>query len=154
MLSEMNGILKGFTVTQIGFIVKDIDLAAEKFSKLTGMEVAARSDTADSDTGAWKYSGRPLGGGMRNLAFRFGNVEVEYIQPYPGDSAWNEYLETHGEGIHHIAFEVKDLYRVACELEKAGYQRVQEGEFEGGRFAYFDTVEDIKTSLELLEFDD
>lgn len=150
----MNGILKGFTITQIGFIVRDIETAAEKFNKLTGMEVAATSNTADSDISGWKYRRKPLEGGMKNLAFRFGNIEVEYIQPYPGNNAWSEFLETYGEGIHHIAFEVKDIHRIADELEKAGYERVQEGEFEGGRFVYFNAVEDIKTTLELLEFDD
>lgn len=150
----MNPILKGYKVTQIGFVVKNVDEIAEKFRKLTGMEVAATLDTNTIDTSSWKYRGKGFEGCCHNLAFRFDNIELEFIQPSPGNSVWWDFLQEQGEGIHHIAFVVKDIRRVAEEMAQAGYELVQEGEFEGGRFVYFDCTEDLKTTLELLEFDD
>jgi len=149
----MESVLKNYTVNQIGFVVKDIEAVASKFVELTGMEVAATSTTAGQNLSSWKYHGESMSGGMRNLAFRFGNIELEFIQPEEGNNVWSEYLHKHGEGIHHIAFNVKDIPSIADALQRSGYSIIQYGEFEGGKFAYFDTEDAIKTAIELLEFD-
>lgn len=150
----MDGILKGYTVTQIGFVVKNVEEVIEKYRKLTGMDVAATLDTSTIDTSSWKYYGKGFGGRCNNAAFRFGNVELEFIQPSEGSGVWWDYLQEHGEGMHHIAFVVKDIDSVAEKMRNAGYEMIQEGEFDGGRFRYFDGTADLKTTLELLEFDD
>lgn len=150
----MEGILKGYKVTQIGFVVKDVEEIARKYKKLTGMEVAATLDTSTIDTSSWKYRGKDFEGRCNNLAFRFDNVELEFIQPDLGSNVWWDYLKEHGEGIHHIAFVVKDIRNVAEKMQREGYELIQEGEFEGGRFVYFDCTADFKTTIELLEFDD
>ena len=148
----MDNILRGYTVNQIGFVVMDINAAAQKFEMLTGMKIAATSDTRNQDVSTWKYRNKQISGGMRNLAFRFNNIELEFIQPEEGDNVWSDYLKEHGEGIHHIAFNVKNIPSIAEKLCQKGYALIQCGDFNGGRYAYFDTVDAIGTTIELLEF--
>jgi 4-hydroxyphenylpyruvate dioxygenase-like putative hemolysin len=37
------------------------------------------------------------------------SVTIELIEPVGGPSTWQDFLETKGEGIHHIAFEIKRM---------------------------------------------
>ena len=39
--------------------------------------------------------------------FKMGSLEIELIQPLEGQSPHKEFLDSKGEGIHHIAFLTK-----------------------------------------------
>jgi len=36
-------------------------------------------------------------------------VTLEVIQPVGSDTSWKQFLDTNGEGVQHIAFQVADL---------------------------------------------
>jgi methylmalonyl-CoA/ethylmalonyl-CoA epimerase len=40
---------------------------------------------------------------------RIGDVNIELVQPAEPDSPLTKFLETKGQGIHHICFEVEDI---------------------------------------------
>ena len=68
-----------------------------------------------------------------------------------GPSAWQEFLETQGEGVHHIAFQISGMdEQIAC-LEAKGLPLLQRGDFTGGRYAYMDSASPLGVILELLE---
>jgi methylmalonyl-CoA/ethylmalonyl-CoA epimerase len=56
-----------------------------------------------------------------------------------------------GEGIHHIAFFVKDSDKVVAYLEGKGGELVQQGHYTGGMYSYVDTTPQLHLVLELLE---
>ncbi|MEG0085605.1 MAG: VOC family protein [Niameybacter sp.] len=40
---------------------------------------------------------------------KLGQVTLEFIEPDHNPSIWRDYLDTHGEGFHPIAFKVEGL---------------------------------------------
>ena len=79
------------------------------------------------------------------------NLQIELIQPLGGKSTWQDYLNTYGEGIHHIAFEVKGIDGVEKRFELQGNPTVQRGGWDGGAYSYVDASKDLGCMLELLE---
>jgi methylmalonyl-CoA/ethylmalonyl-CoA epimerase len=87
-----------------------------------------------------------------------GPVVWEIMQPVSGPSLMAEFLETRGEGIHHIAFDcnhVPPLQRKA-EFESRGFMMVQSGLWHGKKgtceFMFFDTEGATTTCFESYNF--
>ncbi len=100
------------------------------------------------------YRGQPGKFEMYLGWWHWGDVTFEWIQPLVGPSVYDEYLKAHGEGFHHLAFEVTDMDQ-AVELLKAKRAPVsQSGGWESpdskGRFAYVDTEPYGGVTIELL----
>ena len=121
-------------VMQICFVTDDVVKSAQWFSDLTG---------------------KPAEVGCRIMMFKFGNIDVEFLEPGPEKSAWRDLLEEKGPGCHHIAFKTRNLTKRDAYLESKGHKLLQRGEFDGGhgRYAYYDTVKALGVMVELLEFD-
>ena len=66
---------------------------------------------------------------------------------------WREFLESHGGGVHHIAFQVKGMQAAVADFESRGVPLSQKGEYTGGRYAYLDAAEKLGVDIELLESD-
>ncbi len=58
--------------------------------------------------------------------FKVGRTKIELLEATHPDSAIAKYLEKRGEGIHHIAFEVKDIYKEMKRLEKEGFRIIND----------------------------
>jgi methylmalonyl-CoA/ethylmalonyl-CoA epimerase len=86
--------------------------------------------------------------------WRWGDVTFEWIQPLIGPSIYDEYLKEHGEGLHHLAFNVKDMDEAVKLLEARGAPASQTGGWDNpnskGRFAYMDTEPYGGVTIELL----
>jgi len=82
-----------------------------------------------------------------------GQVTLELIEPIGEPSTWNDQLATHGQSLHHIAFEVKGMTDTLSVLAEHGLPLVQRGEYQGGRYAYVDGQQRYGTVIELLEND-
>jgi methylmalonyl-CoA/ethylmalonyl-CoA epimerase len=85
---------------------------------------------------------------------RFGDVTFEWIQSLVGPSVYDEYLRAHGEGLHHLAFEVRDMDQAITLLESKGAPLSQSGGWDSpgskGRFAYLDSEPYGGVTIELL----
>jgi catechol 2,3-dioxygenase-like lactoylglutathione lyase family enzyme len=141
-------------VVQIGILAHDVVEATAKWAKFLGVEAPKPSVTDGYEKTKAVYQGKPCHGLIYQTAFRFGNIEIEIIQPYDNTpSIWRECLDRDGEGLHHIAFAVKDMAGSISEAEASGYSLLQKGEYTGGRYAYMDAIADMKIILEFLEND-
>jgi methylmalonyl-CoA/ethylmalonyl-CoA epimerase len=71
-----------------------------------------------------------------------GDLAVEIMEPLHGPSIFQEHLDRHGEGIHHVAFDCDDLpweQRIA-EFASRGFAHSQGGRFmDRNAFAFFAT---------------
>lgn len=80
-----------------------------------------------------------------------GDLAVEIMQPLYGPSIFQEYLDRHGEGIQHIAFDAGELpweQRLDAFAER-GFPMVQSGRFaDRNAFAFFDTEDATGTTFE------
>ena len=87
---------------------------------------------------------------------RHGRIVYEWIVPLRGPTVYRDFLNAHGEGVHHLAFEVPDLDRAIAHWASLGSPCVQSGSWgdEGkpgwGRYAYIDTDPAGGVMLELL----
>ncbi|MFH1068171.1 MAG: VOC family protein, partial [Candidatus Glassbacteria bacterium] len=74
--------------------------------------------------------------------------------PTRGRSIYDEFIEKHGSGFHHIAFAVKDMDEALRLLAERGVEISQDGAWGKtrveGRFAYLDTDPHGGLSVELL----
>lgn len=139
-------------VTQVGIVVRDIEASVAHYSRVFSVEKPPIRITAEQEKSGMKFVGEPSQGRAKLAFFKMGQVEIELIEPIGGPSTWQYFLETKGEGVHHIAFVTKDIPKLVGSLAQEGIEEVQKGEFEGGRYSYLDSTPELGVMLELLEF--
>lgn len=139
------------TVTQIGIVVRDIEKTARAYADVFGVDIPKASITATVDQAHTEFHGA-YSEAQAKLAFiDFGQVTIELIEPIGSPSTWREFLDTHGEGVHHIAFVVKDMDDKINTLTNHGVPLIQKGDYTGGRYAYLDGESRLGVLVELLE---
>jgi len=137
---------------QIAIVVRDIRRAARMWARLLGVEEPQVVETGEWEETRMTYRGAPSRGRAKLAFFDLGGLALELIEPVGGPSTWSDFLERHGEGLHHIAFVVDDMDEAIRELEELGGELVQRGEFEGGSYAYVDARGSLGAIIELLTF--
>ncbi|MCK0469837.1 VOC family protein [Halalkalibacter sp. APA_J-10(15)] len=147
------GVLGTNIVAQIGIIVKDIEKTSQAFADFFGVEKPPANPTDLWDQAQTNYKGNPTEARAKLAFFDMGSLQLELIEPDEHPSTWREHLDSHGEGVHHIAFVVKDMKGTVAKMESRNMPLVQKGEYTDGRYAYMDTFNDLKVILELLEND-
>ena len=72
------------------------------------------------------------------------NVKVELLQPWDNESAIGKYIAEHGEGIHHIAYEVHNIYEQMDKVDKLGIRKATEEPYYGaeGHLVFFMHTDD------------
>jgi len=91
------------SISQIAIVVKDMDDALEKYHRVLGWgpwNVYEHTPPSLHDT---YVRGEPVEYTMLGAECHVGPVDVELLQPLDGPSIYKEWLEEHGEGMHHIA---------------------------------------------------
>ena len=149
----MTATLSTDTVVQIGLIVRDVEATAQAYAELLGVAVPQWVLTGPEVEAHTRCRGAPTEARAKLAFFRLGNLQLELIEPVGGPSTWREFHEVHGEGVHHIAFEVEDMQDQVAALAAKGMPLVQRGDYTGGCYAYIDSGEQLKVILELLEND-
>jgi catechol 2,3-dioxygenase-like lactoylglutathione lyase family enzyme len=138
-------------VTQVAVIVKDIDKARNAWAELLGVEVPQASIAESHFSRPTLYKGNPSDARAKLAFFSMDNLQIELIQPLGGESTWQDYLDSHGEGIHHIAFAVKNIDGIEKRFEMQGNPTIQRGGWDGGAYSYIDASNNLGCILELLE---
>lgn len=148
------GILGNSIVTQIGFIVRDVDASKKIFADFLGLEEPKSFWTDGIEKSQSVYRGQSCPAKAKLAFLKVGDqVEIELIQPDGQPSVWQEFLDEKGEGIQHIAFQIKDTKGKLNALSEIGMPTIQTGEYTGGRYSYVDAMKDLKVVIELLEND-
>ncbi len=121
--------LKVETIDQIGIVVRDVDKVIESWSQLLGIDRWNSTEMETVDRAGNKAKTK--------LAFvNIGPLQIELIQSVEGKTFYADFLEKHGEGIHHLGVRVADVDAATENLGKKGV-KVLFGR--RGRFAYMDT---------------
>jgi len=138
-------------VVQVGLIVRDIEKTAQAYCRVFGVEMPAITKTAGYEETHAAYRGQPTTARAKLAFFDMGQLNIELIEPIGGPSTWQEFLDANGEGVHHIAFTIKDTPAVVSDLEAVGIPVVQQGDYTGGCYTYLDSAGPLGVALELLE---
>lgn len=96
---------------QIGVIVADLDKSIKNLTEIFGIGPFRVIDWPPGDRSDIQryYHGEPANFTARMAFTELGPIELELIQPVEGKSVWADYLREHGEGIHHIRFNVDEI---------------------------------------------
>jgi len=144
----------GTKVVQIGIIVRDVEKSAEKYAQFFGVETPKIIISETEDKAKTRYYGKRTMARVKQAFFNFENISIEILEPVGEPSTWKDFLDNKGEGLHHIAFEVKDMDGKIAQMKDMGIPLSQQGRWtggSGGRYAYFDSQEKLGIILELLE---
>jgi methylmalonyl-CoA/ethylmalonyl-CoA epimerase len=92
----------GRRLDHVGLVVADTERALDYFSRQLGMEIVEQEDLEVPP--------------VRVTFLSAGGVMVQLCEPLPGNAALKAHLAEHGEGLHHLCFEVDDLLAGIREL--------------------------------------
>lgn len=139
-------------VTQVGLIVRDIEKSLDNYVDVFGLPERPQVSITDTvDKANTRYMGQPSEARARLAFINMGQVTIELIEPIGGPSTWKDFLDVHGEGVHHIAFMVKGTDQIVAYLDSKGIPLVQRGDYTGGQYTYLDSAPRLGVILELLE---
>ena len=137
-------------IVQYALVVRDVKKVAAFYQSLGfgGMPIDHNISVNRN------YRGQPGKFEMYLGWWHWPDVTFEWIQSLAGPSVYDEYLKTHGEGFHHLAFQVKDMDEAIKLLGAKGAPVSQSGGWDSpdskGRFAYLDTEPAGGVTIELL----
>jgi catechol 2,3-dioxygenase-like lactoylglutathione lyase family enzyme len=137
-------------IVQYALVVKDAKKVSDYYESLGlgGMPIDHNKSVNRN------FRGQPGKFEMYLGWWHWGDVTFEWIQPLVGPSVYHETLKKHGEGFHHLAFNVKDMDEAVKLLEAKGAPTSQSGGWDSpgskGRFSYQDTEPDGGVTIELL----
>ncbi|MET1057650.1 MAG: methylmalonyl-CoA epimerase [Pedobacter sp.] len=94
-------------IEHIGIAVKDLELSCGLYEKLLGAPAYKRELVASE--------------GVSAAFFKTGDNKIELLAAITGDSAIADFIRNKGEGVHHIAFDVTDIYAEMERLRNNGF---------------------------------
>lgn len=99
-------------IEHIGIAVKNMNDANVLFEKLLGVP-SYKEEVVESE-------------GVLTSFFQTGTNKIELLMATNPESPIAKFLEKKGEGIHHIAFDVEDIYSETERLKKEGFILINE----------------------------
>ena len=138
-------------IVHVALVVKDIEKSAKAYADVLGVPVPKWELTDSVEKAHTIYRGQASKAQAKRAFIELQNIVIELIEPVGGPSTWRDFLEAKGEGLHHIAFEVKDMDKRIADLKLKGLPLIQTGDYTGGRYAYLDGTAELALILELLE---
>ncbi len=107
---------------QVGILVDDLDEYLKNLEEIAGMGPwRIASFPPDSQPDVYReYHGEPADFKAKFCFFHLGNIELEVIQPLEGKNIWRDWIDKHGQGIHHIKFLVPEHDESKAFLKEKG----------------------------------
>ncbi len=134
-------------INQIGIVVKDVVKAADFYQRTFGVAF----QVMDRPNETCQLHGKES---CFRIKTAFGNaagLQIELIQVLEGRTAHVEFMEVHGEGIHHFGIYVEDIEAEIESCAKQGIELISRGEFLGVKWAYVDSTKVAGAVMEFIE---
>ncbi|KUJ54793.1 methylmalonyl-CoA epimerase [Chryseobacterium aquaticum] len=96
----------------VGIAVKSLGVSDELFEKLLGKN-SYKNETVERE-------------GVTTSFYRTGDSKIELLEASNAESPIAKFIEKKGEGIHHLAFGVENIYDEIERLKKEGFQFISE----------------------------
>ncbi len=136
---------------QINIVVSDIETAAKKWAELLGIEVPEIRINHLEGNENYKYRGKPISCDLKVCNIEMNGFVIELHEPVGGESSFQEFLDKHGNGVHHIGFEVGDKRdEIIEELKAAGYDTDRTvGIYPGSSWTIVDSEDTLGINLNI-----
>ncbi|MBM4285902.1 MAG: methylmalonyl-CoA epimerase [Deltaproteobacteria bacterium] len=128
-------------IAHLGIAVKDVDAAKKLYGE--GLKLAFQGDEVVATQK------------VQVSFFKAGESSLELLLPTAADSPVAKFLETRGEGFHHMALEVENIDEAVASLKAAGVRLIDETPREGAhgtRVAFIHPKSTFGLLLELVEY--
>src|SRR3954471_18484423 len=112
---------------QIGIVVKDLNRTTELLSSIFGLGPFKFIEWPNRPEAKYYLRGQEERTKVRQAFVQAGALELELIQPLEGTSAYREFLDEKGGGIHHVLFETEDMDAALEEFARDGITVLQNG---------------------------
>lgn len=100
------------SLNHVGIAVRSIDDQRAFYEQTLGAEFECYEDVASQK--------------VRVGFFKVGDVRLELLEPTDPASPIAKFLETRGEGLHHLAFTVDNIEARITELKESGLRMIDE----------------------------
>jgi catechol 2,3-dioxygenase-like lactoylglutathione lyase family enzyme len=139
-------------VTQVAIVCRDIDATSKRWAAMLGVDPPQIRTTKPGREVKEMYRGHPSEGQAKLAFIKLGQLTLELIQPVGGDTSWKQFLDSNGEGVQHIAFQVADMDKTIKRLSESGMAVLHRGRFDddSGAYVYVDSAKALGVTLELL----
>lgn len=137
-MSELNSLLR--EVDHIAIAVRDLEAAAAWYKDVFGAEVTHR-EVVESD-------------GVEEALIKVAESYIQLLTPTKPDSPVGKFLESRGEGLHHVAYRVDDCAKALEAVKSAGFRVVDEAPRPGSRnttVAFLHPKSGFGTLIELVQ---
>jgi methylmalonyl-CoA epimerase len=99
-------------IDHIGIAVSDLASALDFYDSALGLEASEIEEVPDQQ--------------VRLAVIPVGESRLELLQSTTADGPVGRFVEKHGEGVHHICFEVDDIDSALATLRAAGVRLIDE----------------------------
>ncbi len=110
-----------YNLDHVALAVRDLDSSLAEYKRLFGSDPIYREIVAEQ--------------GVEEAMIAVGGSYVQLLQPLGPDTPVGKFIESHGEGMHHVALAVADIEAALNHLEEEGARLVDETPRIGGRGA-------------------
>jgi len=105
-------VMKPSHIEHIGIAVKSLDEAIPFYEKMLGTPCYAVEEVKDQK--------------VKTAFFKIGQTKIELLESTDTEGPIGKYIEKRGEGIHHIAYAVKDLEQHLSDADEAGIRLIDQ----------------------------
>jgi methylmalonyl-CoA/ethylmalonyl-CoA epimerase len=141
--------MKERKIIQVGIVVNDMDKALKNYTEIFGAGPWDIYEFGPPEMREPMYRGKSSEWSALLALTWVGDRHVELIKPIKGPNVYFDFLEKHGEGIHHIKEWVDDCQKTIEEYRKKGIEVLQSGKYDEDEFYYLDTEPTLGILLEI-----
>ncbi|MFH1194938.1 MAG: methylmalonyl-CoA epimerase [bacterium] len=99
-------------IEHIGIAVKNLDEAIKYYENVLGLKCYGIEEVKDQK--------------VKTAFFKVGQTKIELLESTSPDGPIGRFIEKKGEGIHHIAFHVKELHEALSITKEKGIQLIDQ----------------------------
>ena len=129
-------------INQVAIVVHDLEQVAMNYWTILGIGPWSIFEWEAPLVYDRTYHGQRAWARERIALAQVGAVQLELVQPVEGPSIYRDWLEEHGEGLHHMNFLVDDVDQAVAALAELGFPSMQSGRFgppeQHGAYNYVD----------------
>ena len=127
-------------IEHIGIAVKDLNESIKFYENILGLKCYNIEEVRDQK--------------VKTAFFMVGQTKIELLEATDPESSIAKYIDKKGEGIHHLAFAVKDIENALAEVESKGVQLIDKAPRKGAEgldIAFMHPKSTVSVLMELCE---
>ncbi|MCP5149123.1 MAG: VOC family protein [Ectothiorhodospiraceae bacterium] len=139
-------------VQQVALVVRDLDAALVQYTERLGIGPWWVKVYAPPELTNMRVRGVETPYSMKLAIAWTGDTMWELIEPLDGPSIYKEFLEAHGEGLHHLLVDHREgsMEAAIAAFGRRGCPPLMEGQIGTTRFCYLESEGPLKTTLEIV----